>query len=109
MRTIRIVSILSLIFLLHSQLKSQETGYYSNVQRDIDMAKELFANGKYISTFREFQKIQKQVDENSELYSEAEYYKSVSALKAGYTAGSKMLTTFTKDFSESPYINNARF
>lgn len=109
MRTIRIVSILSLILLFNLQLKSQETGYYGNVQRDIDIAKELFTNGKYISTFREFQKIQKQVDENSELYSEAEYYKSVSALKAGYSAGSKMLTTFTKDYSESPYINNARF
>ena len=34
-----------------------------------------------------FEKIQKKVEERSELYSEAEYYKAVSALNAGYSAG----------------------
>ena len=91
------------------RLNAQETEYYGNVQQQIDIAKELFARGKYISTFNEFNKIQNRVDKNSELYSEAEYFKSVSALKAGYTAGNKMLTSFTKDYPESPYINNAWF
>ena len=89
--------------------QAQETEYYGNVQQQIDIAKELYSKGKYISTFNEFNKIQKRVDKKSELYSEAEYFKSVSALKAGYAAGSKMLTSFTKDYSESPYINSAWF
>jgi TolA-binding protein len=91
------------------QLKSQETAYYGNIQKEIDVAKELYSKGKYISTYHEFYKIQKRVDKQSEIYSEAEYFKSVSALKAGYAAGSKMLTGFTKEYPESPYINNAWF
>lgn len=107
MRTYRIVYFLSIFLLLQLQAKSQESAYYTNVQQKIDVAKELFEKGKYISSFREFEWVQKQVDEQSELYSEAEYYKSVSALKAGYSAGNKMLTGFTKDYPESPYINSA--
>ncbi len=109
MRTLRILYFVPILLLSQLQLKSQETAYYGNVQQEIDVAKELFAKGKYISTFHEFHKIQKRVEKQSELYSEAEYFKSVSALKAGYTAGSKMLTGFTKDYAESPYINSAWF
>ena len=109
MRTFRILYFVFILLFGQLQLKSQETAYYGNIQQEIDVAKELFAKGKYISTFHEFHKIQKQVEKQSELYSEAEYYKSVSALKAGYAAGSKMLTGFTKDYPESPYINSAWF
>lgn len=109
MRTYRIVYFLSIFILLQLQAKSQESAYYTNIQQKIDVAKELFEKGKYISCFREFEWVQKQVDKQSELYSEAEYYKSVSALKAGYSAGNKMLTGFTKDYPESPYINRAWF
>jgi len=109
MRTLRILYFVPIFLLIQLQLKSQETAYYGNIQQEIDVAKELFAKGKYISTFHEFHKIQKHVDKQSELYSEAEYYKSVSALKSGYLAGSKMLTGFTKDYPESPYINSAWF
>lgn len=109
MRTIHLLFLVTMTILLQFEVNGQETGYYSNVRREIDMAKELFANGKYISTFREFQKIQSRLDAQSELYSEAEYYKSVASLKSGYTAGSKMLTAFTKNYAESPYINNAFF
>lgn len=109
MRTIRILYFVSILLFSQLHLKSQETAYYGNIQQEIDVAKELFAKGKYISAFHEFHKIQKHVEKQSELYSEAEYYKSVSALKAGYAAGSKMLAGFTKDYSESPYINSAWF
>ncbi len=109
MKTLRILYFVTVFLLMQLQLKSQETAYYDNIQQRTDVAKELFAKGKYISTFHEFHKIQKQVDKHSELYSEAEYFKSVSALKAGYMAGSKMLTGFTNDYPESPYINNAWF
>jgi len=109
MRTLRILYFVSIFLLSQLQVKSQETAYYGNVQQQIDVAKELYSKGKYISTFHEFHKIQKRVEKQSELYSEAEYFKSVSALKAGYSAGSKMLTSFTKNYSESPYINSAWF
>ncbi len=109
MRTFRIVYFLFLFLLMQLHAISQETAYYGDVQQKIDVAKELFERGKYISTFREFEAVQKQLDPKSELYSEAEYYKSVSALKAGYSAGGKMVETFTRDYAESPYINQAWF
>ncbi len=109
MRTLRIILLIPVFIFVHLHANSQETAYYGNVQHKIDIAKELFEKEKYISTFREFEKIQKQVEKESEIFSEAEYFKSVSALKAGYSAGSKMLTAFTKNYPESPYINRAWF
>ena len=109
MKTFRILYFVSILLFSHFISISQETEYYTNIQKEIDIAKELFERGKYISTFNQFDKIQKKVNPQSELYSEAEYYKSVSALKAGYSAGSKMLTSFTDSYPESPYINNAWF
>lgn len=109
MRTIKIFFFIPLFIFIQLKAKSQETAYYDNIQHNIDIAKELFEKEKYISTFREFQKIQNKVDRESEFYSEAEYFKSVSALKAGYSAGNKMLTAFTENYPESPYINRAWF
>lgn len=109
MKTLRILYFVPILIFCQLSLTAQETEYYNNVQQEIDIAKELFGKGKYISTFDEFEKIQKRVDKQSELYSEAEYFKSVSALKAGFSAGNKMLTSFTKNYAESPYINNAWF
>ncbi len=107
MKTFRIIILLPVFILMQTAARSQETAYYGDVQQKIDVAKELFKKEKYISSFREFQKIEKKLDPKSELFSEAEYYKSVAALKAGYTAGSKMLTSFTENYSESPFINQA--
>ncbi len=109
MKTLRILYFV--FILLFSQIISfaQESEYYTNIQKEIDIAKELYERGKYISSFNQFEKIQKKVNQQSELYSEAEYFKSVSALKAGYSAGNKMLTAFTNEYPESPYINNAWF
>ena len=59
MRTLRILYFVPIFILSQLQLSAQETEYYGNVQQEIDIAKELFAKGKYISTFKEFQKIQK--------------------------------------------------
>ena len=107
MKTIQILIFLPLFILIHLQLKAQETAYYKDVQKDIDIAKDLYGHGKYNAAFRQFELIQQQVDEKSELYSEAEYYKSVSALKAGHTPGGKMVDKFIEDHPESPFINQA--
>jgi TolA-binding protein len=109
MKTIRIFISFLLLFLFLNETRAQQTVYFDNVRKDIDVAKELYRKGKYVATFREFEKIQNKVDKKSELYSEAEYYKSVSALHAGYSAGSKLMNTFIETYPESPYINSAWF
>ena len=109
MRTIQTIFLIPIFFLILFQLKAQQTGYYENIQKDIEVAKQLYYNEKYIASFQEFEKIQLHVDKKSELYSEAEYYKSVTALKAGYSSGSELIKNFVKKYAESPYINSARF
>lgn len=109
MKTIRILLSTLFLFLFIFQLSAQQTEYYGNVKKEIDLAKELYKKGKYISTYRQFEKIQKKVEERSELYSEAEYYKAVSALKAGYGSGYKLIQKFVETHPESPYINLAWF
>ncbi len=109
MRTIQSIFLLSIFFLIQFQLKAQQTAYYESIQKDIKVAKDLYYNEKYIASFKEFEKIQQNLDKKSELYSEAEYYKSVTALKAGFNSGSKLIKSFVKNYAESPYINSALF
>ena len=96
MKTIHILYLLSLFFLIHFQVKGQQTEYFENIQKEIKVAKELFDNGKYIAAFIEFEKVQQNADKKSAHYTEAEYYKSVSALKAGYDSGSKLIKNFVE-------------
>lgn len=98
-----------MLILVHLQLNAQQTAYFSDVQKEIVIAKELFGHGKFNAAFRQFEKIQNDVNEKSELFSEAEFFKSVSALKAGHSSGSKMVNKFINDFPESPYNNRAWF
>ncbi|MBT6004129.1 MAG: hypothetical protein HOG79_00300, partial [Prolixibacteraceae bacterium] len=107
MKTIRNLIFLHLLILVHLQLNAQQTAYFSDVQKEIVIAKELFGHGKFNAAFRRFEKIQNDVNEKSELFSEAEFFKSVSALKAGHSSGSKMVNKFINDFPESPYNNRA--
>lgn len=109
MRTIRFLTFFLLVVFLSLGVNAQQSAYYDHVQKEIDVAKELFNKGKYISCFRQFEKIQKNVDYDSEQYSEAEYYKAVSALKAGYKTGDKLISAYIENYSESPYINQALF
>lgn len=109
MKKIHILYLISIFFLVQFQVKAQQTEYFENVHENIIVAKELFENGKYIASYREFEKIQKSTDINSELYSEAEYYKAVSALNAGYSSGSRLTKNFIAKYADSPYINDARF
>ena len=109
MKIVKIIFFLSILFLIQFQIKAQQTAYYENVQKDIEVAKQLFDNGKYVASYIEFEKIQQSVENKSELYSEAEYYKAVAALNAGYNSGSKLIKNFVKKYGESPYINSANF
>lgn len=109
MKTVQFLISLGLILFFHQQISAQQTAYFDDVKREIDVAKELYQQKKYVSAFHEFEQVQKLVDKKSELYSEAEYFKSASALKSGYRSGNKLMSTFINSYPESPYINKARF
>ncbi len=107
MKTIPNLILLSFLLFAGITAHAQETEYYTDIQKDIRMGKELYRQKKYNAAFRQFEKIQAQVDEKSELYSEAEFYMSVSALKAGHSSGGEMVEKFVDDYPESPYMNSA--
>jgi TolA-binding protein len=109
MKTFQVIFLLSSFFLFYFSSVAQQTAYDENIQKDISIAKQLFDNGKYVASFMEFEKVQKRVDQKSELYSEAEYFKAVSALKSGYNSGYKLIRNFVEKRADSPYINDARF
>jgi len=107
MKTIRNLLFLSLLFFLQFHLNAQQTEYFNNIEEDIQTAKELYNQEKYNAAFHRFEKIQKQVEKKSELYSEATFYKAISALKAGHRMGGKLLDRFIENHPESPYIKRA--
>ena len=41
MRTIKIVLLIALVLLIQIQIKAQRTAYYENVQKDIELSKEI--------------------------------------------------------------------
>lgn len=107
MKTIRNLLFLPFLFLLQSQLYAQQTEYFASIEEAIETGKQLFNQEKYNAAFRQFEKIQKQVDQKSELYPEASFYKAVSALKAGHRIGGNLLDRFIETHPESPYIKRA--
>ncbi len=109
MKTKKFSILLALIIIFTFNSFAQETAYYDNIRKEIDVAKQLYKHKKYVSAFREFEKITNQVDKKSEIYSEAEYFCSASALNAGYRSGDKLLEKFIETYPESAYINDAWF
>lgn len=107
MKTIRFSVLLAFVVFFQFGAVAQKTAYYTDIQKQIDIAKELYKHKKYISAYQEFEKIGKQVDKKSEIYTEAEYYRAASALNAGYRSGSQLLENFIEDFPESSYQNDA--
>jgi TolA-binding protein len=107
MRTIRILSLVSVFIFCSVSVFSQETAYYKDVGEQIELARHLFRQEKYNSAYHQFEKIQKNVEPKSELYSEAVFFKAVSALKAGLKSGYRMVDKFIEDYPESPYLNRA--
>ena len=108
MKTINLILFtLLLIIQLQLELHAQKTDYFMTTEQDLKLARELFSQGKYNSAYNQFEKIQKKTDPRSEIYSEALFYKSVSLLKSGNSAGYKLLGRFTEDYPESPYTDRA--
>lgn len=109
MKTSKLPLLIVGLFLSISPLFGQQTHYYTDIHQEIAVGKELFGKAKYNAAFRQFEQIAGKLDEKSELYSEAVYYQALSALRVGHSSGEKMLTSFTKEYPESPYSNYARF
>jgi TolA-binding protein len=107
MKEIRNLSLIVFFLMNFSFAYSQQTAFFGDVAEDLQMARELYHQGKYNAAFRQFEKVQKQVDPKSELYSEALYFMAVSATKAGHTSGYRLLERFIDDYPDSPYLNNA--
>src|SRR5690554_1071863 len=108
MKEIRSLSFFVFFLLIFYSGYSQQTAFFSDVSKDVQMARELFHQQKYNAAFRQFEKVQKQVDPKSELFSEAVYFKAVSAMKAGHSSGYRMLEKFIDDYPDSPYMNLAK-
>src|SRR5690554_2331294 len=109
MKTISFYLILSVTILFSPSAFAQKTAIFLTVEEELQLARDLYRQEKYNAAYRQFEKVQKQVETKSELYSEALYYKAASALKAGHNSGNKFLEKFIEDFPDSPYINMARF
>ncbi|PIF03198.1 MAG: hypothetical protein CR987_00580, partial [Draconibacterium sp.] len=110
MKLIKKTLFLGLFFVLcYNTAISQETTYSKSMQNTIDIAKDLFKQEKYNAAYIEFDKITKQLDKDSPLSAEANYYKAVAALNANYRYGDQLLQDFLSDFPESPYQNKALF
>lgn len=107
MRKIKVLFIFAFALYLSFSLHAQQTAYYGDVSEDMQLARELYHQGKYNAAIRQFEKVQKQVDSKSELFSEALYFKAVSAMKAGHSSGSRMLEQYIDEYADSPYMNNA--
>jgi len=103
-----LVCLMGLAFLV-SGLQGQETRYFSDIQKEIALGKELFKDAKYNAAYRQFEKVREMADEKSEISSEAYYYMALSALRSEHVTGDKMLNNFISDYADSPYCNYARF
>jgi TolA-binding protein len=102
-----ILLIVSMIFPVQFELYAQKSDYYNTIEQDVTLGRELFGKGKYNAAYGQFDKVEKNADPKSEIYSEAKFYKAVSALKAGNSAGYKLLGSFIENYPESPYIERA--
>ncbi|MCL1821276.1 MAG: tetratricopeptide repeat protein [Prolixibacteraceae bacterium] len=88
---------------------AQETLWYTEIQKEIEMGKELFRTGKYNAAYYQFEKIRDMADEKSEIVSEASYYMALSSLRAGHSTGEQMMANFLNNYADSPYSNYAQF
>jgi len=109
MKTVKLLSLLWVFFLFIGTAVSQETVWFTDIQKEIAMGKELFRTGKYNAAYRQFEKIREQADEKSEITSEATYYMALSALRSEHVTGEKLLANFINDYADSPYTNYAHF
>lgn len=102
-------ALIAALLLSVTGLRGQETRYYTELQKEIALGKELFRSAKYNAAYRQFEKIMERADEKSEISSEAYYFMALSALRSEHVTGEKMLNNFIREYADSPYSNYAKF
>lgn len=102
--------VLTIIFCISSSvLFAQKTTIYQSVDKDIQNAKELYRKGNYISALQQFETIEKGTSSDSEIHSEAVFFKSLCALRLDNGNAEELISAFVKEYPESPYKNKAWF
>lgn len=109
MNKLELFALFAALLLSVTGLHGQETRYYTDIQKEIALGKELFRSAKYNAAYRQFEKIMERADEKSEISSEAYYFMALSALRSEHVTGEKMLNNFIKEYADSPYSNYAKF
>jgi TolA-binding protein len=109
MKTKQLLLLTAGIFLVAFHLGAQETFWFTEIQREIAIGKELFRTAKYNAAYRQFEKVKEMADEKSEITSEANYYIALSALRSEHVTGEKLLANFLNDYADSPYSNYAQY
>jgi TolA-binding protein len=109
MKTKHLLLLTAGFFMAVLGLHGQETAWYTEIQREIAIGRELFRTAKYNAAYRQFEKIKEMADEKSEIVSEADYYIALSALRSEHVTGEKLLSAFLNDHSDSPFANYAYF
>ncbi len=109
MKTFKLPAFFAGLMLVSYGLYAQETHYYTDIQKEITLGKELFKTAKYNAAYRQFEKIREQADEKSEISSEAYYFMALSALRSEHVTGEKLLANFISENPDSPYSNYASF
>ncbi|HCR91754.1 MAG TPA: hypothetical protein DIW50_15150 [Prolixibacteraceae bacterium] len=109
MKTIRLLLMISLFYLPLSNIHAQQTTYYQSVDQEIQTAKELFRKNNFVSALKLFGQIEDRTDEDSELHSEACFYKALCSVKMDNDNAESLITGFTERYPASPYKNQAWF
>src|SRR5512133_430829 len=109
MNTNRILFFLFLLAFAPLFGSAQQTVYYQSLQPDIQKAKELFQSGNYVSAINEFEQIAAQSDANSDVRSEALFYKAICGLKLDNGNAEEQMAEFMKQFPESAFRNRGLF
>lgn len=109
MKTKQLMLLMAGWLLVSFGLNGQETMWYTGIQQEIAIGKELFRTAKYNAAYRQFEKVKEMADEKSEITSEANYYIALSALRSEHVTGEKLLAAFLNDHADSPYANYAHF
>jgi TolA-binding protein len=109
MKTFRWLFLFSILALLPGFLKAQKTVYYQSVNRDLQDAKELYSAQNYISAMDRFKQIADQSDINSDLKTEALFYKVMCSLKLDNRNAEEEVTVYLKQFPESSFRNRILF
>jgi TolA-binding protein len=104
---LRIIALGMLFFSFYSY--AQQTEFYTDLQEQIRIAKQLVTRKSYPAAYRQFEKIQEEAGEQSTIASEAAYYKAFCLLHSEHNSGDQAMEQFIESHPASPYCNQALF